>query len=128
MDDQITVKWKDEEAKVSSSMAFEIADAVEQHLTVGELAVMRSYPGQVKYVKLARAYAALLRVVGIRASAHEVHLEFTKALRSGKKGENRLAYAVQVMDWLLYILMDGAPEPEVDEVEEPKGEDDEPKK
>lgn len=122
---QATVKWGKEEAQIKESMAFEVAEAVEQHITVGELAVMRSFPGRIQYAKLSKGYAALLEVVGIAATPQEVHKEFTKTLKSSKvAGPDRLAYAIQVMDWLLMVLMDGAPEAEKEDEEELKKEGD----
>lgn len=107
--EEMKVRWQGQEAVIKEETAFEVADAVEQQATLGELAVMRSMPGRIQYAKLSRAYAALLRSVGIPVTSKEVHREFTKALRSAEETD-RLGYAVEVIDWLIYVLMDGAPE------------------
>lgn len=109
-----TIKWQGQEATVKADQAFELADAIEQHVTVGELAVMRSVPGRIQYVKLSKAYAAMLMACGIPAKAKDVHGEFTKVLRSAT-ADDRLGMAIEALDWLLMVLMDGAPEPEPDD-------------
>lgn len=112
---KIKLTWKGESATLTEDQAFLAADAVEQVATFGELVEMRMKPGKIRFVLLAKAYAALLTEAGIPTKAREVHREFMKVVNAGGNAEKRLALAVEAIDWLLMVLMDGAPEPEASE-------------
>lgn len=95
--------WNGETATLRASNAFRLADAIEEHVTFGELSVMRIDPTKIRFGKLAAAYSALLAEVGIAASIEEVHVEFTSSVRGGDKGE-KLTLTFESIDWLIAIV------------------------
>lgn len=109
---QIKLTWNGETATLNDEMAFLAADAVEQVVTFGELVQMRSQPGKIRFVMLAKAYSALLTEAGIPVTPRAVHKEFMAAVHAGDKVHERLSVALEAIDWLLVVLMDGAPQSE----------------
>jgi hypothetical protein len=107
----IKLKWKGEEVTIKEDRAFEVADAVEEVITFGELVQMRAGGGNIRFTKIAKAYAAMLTEAGLPVSAREVHSEIMAMVRNAEKAE-KLSMALEAIDWLLVILMDGAPEAE----------------
>jgi len=114
----IEIEWDGERATLTERQAFAAADAIEEHVTFGQLAQMRMDGNKVRFAQIAAAYAALLGVVGIRASAHQVHVKFKEQLRDASSAD-KLSATMKAIDWLLMVLMDGAPEADGDE--EPAG-------
>ena len=53
----------------------------------------------------------MLQEAGFSVTAREVHAEIMRKVREGTPSE-KLSMAVEAIDWLLMILMDGAPEPD----------------
>lgn len=119
---EIKLKWQGKEASIPEAGVFLAADAVEEHVTVGELLQMRAQRGKIRFARLAIAYAALLQSAGIAAAPSEIHKEFTKALKSGAPAD-RLSFAVQAIDDLCIILMDGVEDLDDPEEDEPSGND-----
>ena len=105
----IKLKWKGEEVTITEDRVFEVADAVEDVITFGELVQMRTGGGNIRFTKIARAYAAMLTEAGLTVTPREVHSEIMAAVRNAKKAE-KLSMAMEAIDWLLVVLMDGAPE------------------
>ncbi len=104
----ISLKWKGESYTLNENEAFLAADAVEDVLTLGELVAMRNDGGKIKFAKLASAYSALLSEAGCDAPAMEIRKAFTEAMKGRSKGF-KLELAVEAIDQLILILMDGAP-------------------
>lgn len=103
---EIKLSWKDKEAVIPEDGVFLAADAVEDHVTVGELLQMRSQRGKIRFVRLSMAYAALLQSAGIFVTPSEIHKEFTKAIKGGD-AKNRLTFAMRAIEDLCIILLDG---------------------
>jgi len=118
----ITLKWDGEEYTLNETEAFLAADAVEEFLTLGELVEMRSDGNRIRFAKIAQAYAAMLSEAGCRVSAQQVHRAFTDALKSDKP-QDRLTMAVQAIDWLIMVVMDGSPSDDEPEGGDTKNED-----
>jgi hypothetical protein len=108
----IKIKWNGREVTLTDDMAFQITDAVEDVMTFGQLVRMRSDSHNIKFAKLAKAYSAMLGAVGIKATDAEVYKAFAAQLRgdNGETGVDRVEYAVQVLDWLIVTMLDGAPQ------------------
>jgi hypothetical protein len=108
----IKIKWNDQEVTLTEDMAFQVTDAVEDVITFGQLVRMRSDSHNIRFAKLAKAYAAMLGAVGIKATAAEVYKAFAAQLRGdgGENGLDRVGYAVEVLDWLIITMLDGAPQ------------------
>jgi len=107
----IKIKWKDQEVTIKEDRVFEVADAVEDVITFGELVQMRTGGGNIRFTKIAKAYAAMLTEAGLPVTGAQVHKEIMAAVRNAEKAE-KLSMAMEAIDWLLVILMDGAPEAE----------------
>jgi hypothetical protein len=107
----LELEWKGKPFTLNEDEAFRAADAVEDVVTVGELAAMRADGNKMRFAKLAMAYAALLREAGAQAQDREVHSMFMEALKD-ENSEDRTRIWLQAVDTLLMILMDGIPEAE----------------
>lgn len=106
---KIRLTWKGEAATLKEDGVFLAADAVEQEVTFGELVQMRITGKNIRFTQIAKAYAAMLREAGLNVTAREVHSEIMKVVRTADKAE-KLSMALEAIDWLLVVLMDGAPE------------------
>jgi hypothetical protein len=105
----IKLTWKGQAATLSEDQAFYAADAVEQHVTFGDLVAMRTSGKNIRFAQISRAYAALLNEAGLSVTDREVHSEIMSAVRTANKAE-KLSMALEAIDWLLIVVMDGAPE------------------
>lgn len=105
---EIIVKWKGEEYPITEDRAFEVADALEEIVTVFELHAMVSDIKALKVNKLARAFAALLTELGAKATPREVR----SAIVDGLKGQGDASQWGTIAMTLLSILFDGLPEGE----------------
>lgn len=105
----ISLKWNGEEYTLNEKEAFLAADAVEDVLTLGELVAMRADGSKIKFAKLSSAYAAMLMEAGCKVDPVDIHKAFTDRLK-GKDEGFKLEMAVEAIDWLILVLMDGAPE------------------
>jgi len=106
---QIKLTWNGETATLKEDQVFYAADAVEQVITFGELVQMRTTGSNIRFTQISKAYAAMLSEAGLSVTPREVHAEIMKAVRTSDKAE-KLKLALEAIDWLLIILMDGAPE------------------
>lgn len=106
---KIKLTWKGNEATLNEDQVFFAADAVEQEITFGELVKMRTSGQNIRFTQISKAYAAILNEAGLSVTSREVHSEIMKAVRTADKTE-KLNMALEAIDWLLIVLMDGAPE------------------
>lgn len=102
----IGIEYGGKSYTINETEVFTVCDAIEDVITLGELAAMIHDPRKIRYAKLAAAYAALLREVGAPVDPRAVHNDFRKAL-SGN-GLDGVEQARAVMDGLISILMDGS--------------------
>lgn len=112
----IKLTWKGQSATLKEDQVFYAADAVEQEITFGELVQMRTSGGNIRFTKIAKAYAAMLREAGLNVTAREVHSEIMKTVRTSDRAE-KLSMALEAIDWLLVVLMDGSPDADEQEVD-----------
>lgn len=102
----IAVEFKGVVYEIPDSRAFEAGEAVEDIVTLPEIAAWGENP---KFFKLSRCFGALLRFAGCKVSDKEVHSEMmAQVKRAGDGGEELLA--AQAVSALVAVLMDGAPE------------------
>lgn len=101
-----TIEWNGVKVKLKEDDAFLLADAVENHVTFGELVLMRQDLSRIPFAQLANAYASLLNACGIQANAKDIRKEFVTAMRKAEKG-GKLAPALEAIDWLILVVGDG---------------------
>lgn len=106
----LEITWNGKDYVIGEDDIFLAADAVENVVTVGELVQMRTDGNKIRFVKLAQAFAALLREAGCNVTDRQVHKAFTDGLKNADP-KSKLEVATQAIDRLLFILFDGAPEP-----------------
>jgi hypothetical protein len=102
----IILKFKGQEYTLPDDRAFEAGEAVEDIATLGEVLQWARKP---QFHKMARCFAAVLRIAGARATDREVHAEMMAGFKAGQPGTHFAALAA-----LMDVLMDGAPEGEGD--------------
>lgn len=111
--DGITLGFWGAEYRIPEEKAFEVADRLEDIVTLGEL---MSWGDKPKFVKIAKAYGMMLRFAGCKVSDADVHGEMmaqVKALAVAGSGSNEAAQeilATKAVGALVAILMDGAPQ------------------
>lgn len=108
----ITLSFKGETFTIPEAKAFEAGAAVEEVVTLSEMAQWGAAP---KFFKLARAFGALLRFAGARVSDTEVKAEIDASiLRAVETGTDEGAanemFAVSAMAQLQAVLFTGAPD------------------
>lgn len=107
----ITLSFKGETWIIPEARAFEAGAAVEEVVTLAEMAQWGSAP---KFFKLARAFGALLRFAGARVSDTEVKAEIDasimRAVETGvNPGDANEMFAVSAMAQLQAVLFGDAP-------------------
>lgn len=114
----INLKFKGDEYTISENKAFEVGEAVEDVLTISEIAAMSENP---KFFKIAKCFGVMLRFAGAKVSDKEVHSEMMREVSAlGDDAEEaKTLLAAQAMHSLMAVLMDGAPLDE-DEGETPE--------
>lgn len=105
----LTVEWGGKTGTINEREAFAAADAVEDHVTIFELAEMATNPRKLRAGRLAAAYAALCRHAGVPADPQEIRRELAAELGGALRGEKNALGKVQVVIGPLYTLLtDGA--------------------
>ncbi len=111
----IDIEWKGESFIIKEDEAFELAERIEEIVSISELAAMSVSP---KFTKLSRCYAEMINFAGGKATPREVHQLMMAQIKNNAAVEAELATVA--VTTLVAILMDGAPED--DEVEPETGE------
>lgn len=102
----IVLKFKGQEYILPESRAFEAGEVIEEIATLPEVLGWSRRP---QFHKLARCFAALIRLAGGRVTDRQVHAEMMAGFRAGRPGAHLTALTT-----LVELLMDGAPESEDD--------------
>ena len=105
----IGLTYGGKEYTINEDEVFLTCDAIEDVITLGEMAQMMQDTSKIKFAKLAAAYAALLREAGANVTAKQMHAEFRKAL--GGEAKDGVIKAQEALAQLINILMDGADTP-----------------
>jgi hypothetical protein len=116
----IRMNWRGEAFVIPASKAFEVGEAVERIVTLGEIGSWRE---KVPFYTVARAYATMLRFAGAKVTDGEIHAEIMANLQAA--GKARVAgdpdpaeiAGMMAMNALVACLMGGAPpsdDPEAD--------------
>jgi hypothetical protein len=105
MTKSVELVWKGKPYRIAEDEAFAAGEALEEVVTLTELA---TWGRNMKFRKLARAYAALLTFAGAEVTPEEVHAEFMASVRAAQKDGPEI-FAVRAAAALMAILMDGAP-------------------
>lgn len=110
---RITLSWKGKDFVIRESEAFEAGEAVEEIVTLAELA---SYAERPKFRKLARCYGALLRFAGASVTDAEIHSAMMDEIKAMEDtGQDVRLLAADAVSTLMHVLMDGAPADAADE-------------
>jgi len=102
----IGLEYDGKEYTINENEVFTVCDAIEDVLTLGEMAEMMQDSRKIRFAKLASAYAALLREAGAPVDAQKMHREFRQSLTGN--AANGVAKAQEALAGLVNILMDGA--------------------
>ena len=102
----IVLSFKGEEFTILENQAFEVGEAVEDVVTLPELASWGSRP---KFFKLARCFGVMLRFAGCKVSDQDVHREMMANVASAEEGGEEIL-AAQAVGALVAVLMNGAPD------------------
>jgi hypothetical protein len=97
----LILKFKGQDYVLPESRAFEAGEAVEEIATLPEIIGWSKRP---QFHKMARCFAALIRLAGGLVSDKDVHAEMMAGFRAGYPGTQMAALSA-----LIEVLMDGAP-------------------
>ena len=97
----IILKFKGQDYILPEDMALQAGEAVEEVATLPEVIGWSKRP---QFVRMARCFAAMLRVAGGRVTDKEVHAEMMAGFKDGQPGTHLAALSA-----LVAVLMDGAP-------------------
>lgn len=114
MKSNLTIKWAGKDYTILASEAFEVADQIEDVITISEIPALAARP---KLTTIAKVYGIMLRHAGAKVRDDEIRSAILAEMKSGQT-ENIIADGALVA--LMEILFDGA-------VDNGDG-DDEPKK
>jgi len=108
----IRLSFRGQEFSIPANRAFEAGAAVEEIVTLSEIAQWGAAP---KFFKLARAFGALLRLAGCKVSDAEVKAEIDASIMravdaGGDEADASEMFAVSAMAQLQAVLFSGAPE------------------
>jgi hypothetical protein len=109
MKSNLKIEWAGKEYTILASEAFEVADLVEDVITISEIPELAAKP---KLTTIAKVYGIMLRFAGAEVTNEEIRLAILSQMKSGQAEK---AIADQAITALLEILFDGAP---VDDVED----------
>lgn len=108
----ISLTFRGQTFTVPETRAFDLGAAVEEVVTLAEIATWGRHP---RYFKIARAFGVMLRFAGCKVSDAEVKAEIdasiTAAVERGDGPEDAVGeiFAVQAVQQLQEVLFDGAP-------------------
>ena len=106
----IKLMFRGDTYTIPEDRAFEAGEAVEEIVTLAELAGWGRKP---KFHKLSRCFGELLRFAGCKVSDREVHAEMMAQMKRDPTSQDSVA--LSAINALVAILMDGAPEADGDE-------------
>jgi len=109
MKSNLKIEWAGKEYTILASEAFEVADLVEDVITISEIPELAAKP---KLTTIAKVYGIMLRFAGAEVTNEEIRFAILNQMKSGQAEK---AIADQAITALLEILFDGAP---VDDVED----------
>lgn len=108
----VVLEWAGKSYTLTEDQAFEAGEALEEVITLSQLTAMGA---NIKFFKLARAYSAMLAVIGVQAPPGAVHSAMMTQIKdlAGKAGATEdqagRLFASHAVQQLVEILMDGAP-------------------
>ena len=108
----ISLTFRGQTYAIPETRAFELGAAVEEVVTLAEIATWGRHP---RYFKIARAFGVMLRFAGCKVSDAEVKAEIDAsiavAVERGDGSEDAVGeiFAVQAVQQLQEVLFDGAP-------------------
>lgn len=97
----IILKFKGQEYVLPEDRAMMAGEAIEEVATLPEVIGWARKP---QFVRMARCFAAVLRLAGGQATDRDVHSEMMAGFRDGQPGAHFAALSA-----LVAVLMDGAP-------------------
>jgi hypothetical protein len=108
----ITLSYKGDTFRIPASQAFALGAAVEEVVTLAEIASWGNNP---RYFKIAMAMGAMLRFAGAKVSDGEVKAEMDRSLMAAQgQVDNPEAMAelfyMRAIEGIMAVLFDGAPE------------------
>ncbi len=104
----IEIEWKGETYTITERDAFEVADAIEDVVTLGQLVQMRSDGENIRFARLAKAYSAMLNATGAQTTPDEVRNAFLAGLQDDNPLD-RLKLSLEAIDNLIIMVMGDAP-------------------
>ncbi len=112
---KIEIEWQGETLTIGEDQCFELAEEVEEVITLVDLSEIIKRP---KLTKMARAYSVMINFAGGESTPAEVHKSMMQQLRNvpDEDGERRII-ASDALNALVMIIMGGAPEEGVDATE-----------
>lgn len=100
----ITVEYEGKKYTINDNEVFSVVDAIEDVITVGQIATMLRDPNQIRFAKLADAYAALLSELGATVDRNKLLSQFRREL--GTNAIDGVSSARDKLTELITILMD----------------------
>ena len=112
----LTINWDGKDYSVPEDQAFELIEAIEQHITLPELMMMIG-TGKPNFSALARPFYAMLTQAGVRNAPSLIELRrmlvaegMANALNQSSSAKPVTGNAMQAIAAMIEILMDGAPD------------------
>lgn len=115
MRSNLTIQWQGKDYTILASDAFDVADQIEDVITISEIPSLAAKP---KLTTIAKVYGIMLRYAGAKVRDDEIRSAILREMKSGQT-ENMMADGVILA--LLEILFDGATNDDED-APEPKKE------
>ena len=113
----INLSFRGVDYVIPAARAFEVGEAVERIVTLGEMAAWGS---KVPFFTVAKCFAVMLNLAGAKVTKEDVIGQIMADLNAGSDGKTTGASAVQAVQALAACLMGGAPPSDADPADEVK--------
>lgn len=100
--DTITLEHEGQDYVVEPRQVMGLIDAVEEHVTLGEIVTDQSKRGTIRFGKLSQAYASALRYAGAKVTDEEIYISL---MPTGQDPQAMQRRSTEIVTALLQLMV-----------------------